>query len=110
VPGPTRHLATQLVQLKGPVGDAELAQNDLVGPEGIGFHRIAANGQKVLVDLPNDIRPGLQQDLRAVLQTAVIPLHIKSKGMDIGAHGPIEHQHTALQGLEERGWLAAHIH
>ena len=36
----------------------ELAEDDLVGAEGVGLDRVAADRQEALVDLPDHIRPG----------------------------------------------------
>ena len=83
----------------------ELAEHDLVRPEGVRFDSVAADGQEPGVDLADHVRAGLAEDLGAVLVAGVVGQG-QVVGEDAGAHGPVEDQDPPLKSFEE---LRCHV-
>ena len=94
-------------QLLDAVGDAVLAQVGQVRAEGVRLDRVDADGQVVVVDLPDDVRSGHVEDL-------VAPL-VALEGLDAGvrrlqhrAHRPVGDEHLGVEQRAEQVGAAAH--
>jgi len=98
--GLSADLGGHAVQLACLLNQSELGQNDFVGPEGVGFDRIAADLQESAMDLTDDVRPAQAQNLGAVLQAPVIGQR-QIERMDAGSHGSVEDQDAFVKCPQE---------
>jgi hypothetical protein len=94
-------LGAALVDLERPLRQLELAERDRRAAEGVGLDRIGAGAQVAEVDVRNHIRPRKIEHLGAVLLAPEVALDRQIARMDLRAHGAVEQQHAALQGVEK---------
>ncbi len=84
------------------MGHAGFGHHDLVGAEGIGFHAIAADSEKRLVDFPDHLRTREIQHFRYVLMAEPVSVQVEGPLLQVGAHGAIEHDDTLTGQIEKR--------
>ena len=65
------------VQRKGAVGEPELAQGDRRAAKAVGLHRVAPGPQIAEVDLADQVRAAVAQDLGAVFVAEKIALDVE---------------------------------
>ena len=94
--GRARDLGGAAVQLAGLVRDPELCEDDLVRPERVGLDRVAARGEVRLVDRLHGVRPGLAQDLHAVLEALEVRKR-QVQRVERGPHRAVEDQQALLE-------------
>ena len=103
VAGGARDAGRLPVQLPGE-GDefvAELGEDQLVGPEGVGLHRVGAGGEVLLVDLLDEFRPRADQEIHAVLVTQVVGLDVEIDILDRGSHRAVQKKDPACKLFNE---------
>ena len=61
------------------------------------------------MDVLDDVRPRDVQDFRTVLAPQVVGLDGQGRRMDHGAHGPVEDEDTALQGVVSACWRSSGV-
>ena len=99
-----RQLGGAAVEGEGLVGDAELAERDRRAAEAVGLDRVGAGLEIAEVDLADEIRAALAQDLGAVLVAAENRARYReSRRLHLGAHRPVAQQHPVGEIVEKMG-------
>ena len=97
------------VQRKGAVGEPELAQGDRRAAKAIGLHRVAAGPQIGEVDLADQVRAAVAQDLGAVLVAEKIALDIEIARLRLGPHRAVAQQHPVGEVVEKMGHASQRV-
>ncbi len=90
------------VQLAGALRDAELAQDEGGGPEGIRFDDVGAGGEVAAMDGGDDVRARDGEDLGAVLHLEIV-VEGKIVALDGGSHGTVVDDDALGEEVEEGG-------
>jgi hypothetical protein len=94
-------LGAAAIDLERPMGQLELAERDRRAAERVGLDGIRAGAQIAEVNVRDHVWAGEVEHLGAVLLAPEVGLDREVARMDLGAHGTVEQQHAALQGLEK---------
>src|ERR1019366_8158523 len=101
-----RDLARQFrggeVQFVLAVRQFVVGESDPRAPEGVGLDDVRAGFQILPMDVLNDVGPRDVEDFRTVLPPQVVGLDGQGRLMDHGAHGPVEHEYTLFQAVDQR--------
>ena len=101
-----RDLARQFrggeVELVRAVFQLVVGEGDSRAPEGVGLNDVRAGFQILAMDILDDVGPRDVEDFRTVLPPQVVGLDGERRLMDHGAHGPVEHEYTLFQAVDQR--------
>ena len=97
-----RQLRRLQVDLVNFVTQIELAQNQARPTEGIRFYDVAANSEKVGVDVADNVGTAQYQDFAAVLLAPVIVKGGVAR-LDVGPHRAVVDDDTVFHELEKSG-------
>ena len=102
VAGFSGRLGGQHVQLVHAVDQVLVFHGVQLGVEAVGLDGVAAGGEEALVDLLNDLGPGEQQHLGAVLAAEVVAVEVQVVALVDGrAHRAVQKQDAAVHFFDE---------
>lgn len=88
-------------ELFDAVVDAVVREVGPVGAEGVGFHSVNTHREVRVMDVREDIRAGVVEDLVATLQPQEICLERQLPPLQHGSHGAIGNDHPVVHGVQE---------
>src|SRR5438270_2729161 len=89
------------VQFERAVGNAELAESDRRTPEAVGLQRVATRFEVAPVDLADQVRPAVVEDLGAVLEPEKVALDVEIARLHLRPHRAVA-QHDAVGEVIEK--------
>ena len=94
-----RQFGGYLVDLEGAVRQAEFAERDRGGAEGVGFHHVRTGLEIAAMDFADQIGARQAEDVGAVLLPPVVLLDIQRQRLHARAHAAVAEQDLVAQGI-----------
>ena len=94
------------VQLERALGDAELAEGDRRAPEAVGLQRVATGFEIAAMDLADQVRAAVAQNLGAVLETEKVALDVEIARLHLSPHRAVTQHDPIGEVVEKMGHRA----
>jgi hypothetical protein len=77
-------------------------EDNLVGAEGVGFDRVAANFEEILVDFLDNLGACEVEDFRNIFVAEPVALQVEIPLLQIGTHRAVENDDALPDHIEKR--------
>ena len=91
------------VQLERALGDAELPEGDRRAPEAVGLQCVATGFEIAAMDLADQVRAAVAQNLGAVLETEKVALDVEIARLNLSPHRAVTQHDPIGEVVEEMG-------